>query len=648
MIFFTESVNIILIIISNKPSWVYIYSIFGFFNMKNTLSVQSNPNGVVVGNVGDTFFRDDADFYFTSATTDSTSRLSIPVSSFLGKYNTPLYKGWPIVFATPSETWVKSFGRNNKIGWTFFSSTSPISPPAVVHIPPTPPVPSFYSNIKFVSSASMGSNIIIMGGSSTDYLAVKAPDGSITIGTAGYCVINATEDGDKEYMVYSCEHGDSTPTGSITLFNISDAFVSSVLFTGSFPYLTSVTIQNNNLTSLDLSGETELQQIALYNNNNLSSLIIGNSQVTNLDISATNITNLDASLLLNLNSVNAGGPTITEFTLTGSTNLNSLQLSGCNNLSTLNLSELNAIQILYLDFNPSLQLPNLSSFNTLTQLSLTQCQMSSFNPSYIPSSVQTLYMSSNQFSTIDLTGIDQLLTLDISQNPITLMDNIITDSTQKSTITNLTTLNCPILTQSLVEYTGLQDINIGGSLEKVEIGTRNSMHGVSIQGGSMTSMDLSSINTITGLLLLTLDNLTSIILPPVKVNSLSLTCMSLLSVTIPSGGNYIDLTFNATPVGFTLDLSQATRLDGIRFYYNSHLASITFPSSPTSVPFSSIYFDQSDAPQDVIDLILATAVAQQNSSGRAYLRVSSGATPSSLGYTNATALRSRGWVVLTN
>jgi hypothetical protein len=116
--------------------------------MTPEIKIKSNPNGIIAGREGDTFSRELNEFYHTTGT--STQKLVLPVSSFLGKYTLPFYKGWPIVFEGQSETWLKVSGNGTKTGWTFLVEKDSItnsgsivtSLPQVSSGPPTPSTPT--------------------------------------------------------------------------------------------------------------------------------------------------------------------------------------------------------------------------------------------------------------------------------------------------------------------------------------------------------------------------------------------------------------------------------------------------------------------------------------------------------------------------
>ena len=103
-------------------------------------------------------------------------------------------------------------------------------------------------------------------------------------------------------------------------------------------HLQSINASESKLTSIDLTGLINLQNLNLYRNNTLSSLDLnGLVNLQTLNCYITNISTLNLDGLSNLQNVICGGA-LTNFSATGTTNLNHLEVK-FNSFTSLTLSE---------------------------------------------------------------------------------------------------------------------------------------------------------------------------------------------------------------------------------------------------------------------------------------------------------------------
>jgi len=109
------------------------------------ISIISNPNNVLLGNIGDFFYRSgSAVFHFNNDFTQQP-RIVNNVKSFIGKYRSPFYNNTYIKFQYAEETWQKISGNNTNTGWIFIGGINPFTVESVIVIPVTPtptPTPS--------------------------------------------------------------------------------------------------------------------------------------------------------------------------------------------------------------------------------------------------------------------------------------------------------------------------------------------------------------------------------------------------------------------------------------------------------------------------------------------------------------------------
>jgi hypothetical protein len=89
--------------------------------MNDEIKLLTDPNGVVIGNVGDTFFREGNNLYIIDNASGNITPIQTSIRKFFGKYSTPMYDGFPIVLKYESEIWTKT-GNEKKTGWVFTSA----------------------------------------------------------------------------------------------------------------------------------------------------------------------------------------------------------------------------------------------------------------------------------------------------------------------------------------------------------------------------------------------------------------------------------------------------------------------------------------------------------------------------------------------
>ncbi|WP_298115179.1 T9SS type A sorting domain-containing protein [Flavobacterium sp.] len=157
--------------------------------------------------------------------------------------------------------------------------------------------------------------------------------------------------------------------------------------------LTTVDCSNNSLTSLNVDGCTQLQslncvsnQIATFNGSGLVSLL-------NFDCTLNQILSLDVSTSANLQTLSCGSNLLSTLNLGTNYYLSYLDCNN-NNLSSLNVDNCPNLQTLYLYTNP------ISSINLLNNIIL-----------------QNLYASSTNLTSIDLSNNSFLNYIDVSSNP---------------------------------------------------------------------------------------------------------------------------------------------------------------------------------------------------------------------------------------
>ena len=89
-----------------------------------TYTIVSNQNNIVLGNVGNIFYRTGTTYVLYDTSKGTQTLLSIPISSFLAGYQLPFFANSVVEFKTLREIWQKVSGNNTNTGWQFVSNDS--------------------------------------------------------------------------------------------------------------------------------------------------------------------------------------------------------------------------------------------------------------------------------------------------------------------------------------------------------------------------------------------------------------------------------------------------------------------------------------------------------------------------------------------
>lgn len=180
--------------------------------------------------------------------------------------------------------------------------------------------------------------------------------------------------------------------------NVSDNFIHSLSGLEAFINLKTLDCSMNNLNTLDISHNTQLESLNAYDNQLNSINVNSNNKLEYLNLSSNQLSSIDVSnnpylesLSVDLNNLNS---------LDVSNNLQ-LEYLGCysNNLTTIDLTNNTFLKHVYLNFN------------NLSQLDLTQNTI-----------LRTLSCSSNNFTELDLSLNTDLSYFDCRDNNIAAID----------------------------------------------------------------------------------------------------------------------------------------------------------------------------------------------------------------------------------
>ena len=225
-------------------------------------------------------------------------------------------------------------------------------------------------------------------------LAALAPDAAL----AEAVKINETNFPDDNFRDYVLTEIDTSGDGSlsdteiatVTMINVSSEGITDLTGIKHFTALTDLYCSSNQLTTLDVSGNTQLTSLDCSSNQLTALDVSKNTNLTALDCSSNNLTKLDVSGCTALKRLFCDGNQLTELNVSSNTELTSLYCFN-NNLTALDVSK-----------NTALQRLNCSG-NNLTKLDVSGC-----------ADLKTLYCSNNALTALDMSGYTNLQTLNCS------------------------------------------------------------------------------------------------------------------------------------------------------------------------------------------------------------------------------------------
>jgi Leucine-rich repeat (LRR) protein len=207
-----------------------------------------------------------------------------------------------------------------------------------------------------------------------------------------------------------------------------------------FINVTGLNISNNNLTSLDVSDNTELTLLYCdYNSLTslqvsgaiaLKSIVCSYNQLTSLDVSANialeeldchynSLTSIDVSTNSALEKLNCERNSLTSIEVSGATALTAINCN-YNLLLSIDVSANTALEKLSCRYN-SLTSLDVSANTTLTSLSCGENSISSLDVS-ANLAIDTLACSDNQLTSLDVSGNTALVLLSCHENQLTSID----------------------------------------------------------------------------------------------------------------------------------------------------------------------------------------------------------------------------------
>lgn len=244
---------------------------------------------------------------------------------------------------------------------------------------------------------------------------------------AGDVGINAVNFPDEVFRTYVEEEFDQNDDGvlsltereAVTTIDCRSKGIKDLTGLVHFPALTTLYCSGNQLTALDLSGNTKLERLSCFGNKLTALDLRANKELTHLNCYGNRLTKMDLTANTKLGTLRCQGNSLTALDLRANTaltelncsdnQLTKLDLSGNTALTALNCSG-NKVMALDLRANKALKTLDVSG-NALTALDLSG-----------NTALTSLNGSQNQLTALDLRANKALESLDLSGNRLTALD----------------------------------------------------------------------------------------------------------------------------------------------------------------------------------------------------------------------------------
>ncbi|MEM6719923.1 MAG: matrixin family metalloprotease [Bacteroidota bacterium] len=401
--------------------------------------------------------------------------------------------------------------------------------------------------------------------------------GDYTIALPASCVTSIPDANFEQALIDLGIDSDNTLDGNVLTSDISsitsldvedtdgnlDNDITDLTGIEDFTSLVTLNCRGNNLTSLDVSNNTNLEELSAGTNSNLATLTLSNNpNLKFLYLEITKVNNIDFSLMPNLEELNLNNnPNYTSIDVSGLSNLQILSMSNCANLASMDVRNGNNTNFNFFEAtntplltcisvdNVAFATNNWTNVDNTTFFSETNC-------------VYTSIPDANFEARLDALGYD-----DISgdgQVPTELINTITSLDVQNQSISDLTGIEDFASLQVLrCEENNLTSLNVGNSpnLQALFAG----------DNPNLSSLDFSNNSN---LLVLLLDN--------TSVNSLDFSVVpNIIDLVLSNNSSYTNIDLSALPNLLALNMSNCPNLEFIDFRNGNNTSLLTFNTLQT-------------------------------------------------------------------
>ena len=253
--------------------------------------------------------------------------------------------------------------------------------------------------------------------------------------------------------------------------------------------LTSLDVGFNQLTSLDVSKNTELTSLDVSVNQLTSLDVSNNPKLTKLEVINNQLTSLDVSKNIKLTYLYVRYNQLTEIDVSNNPALAVLYVER-NQLSSLDVSNDTALTTLLVDNN---QLTSLDVSNNpeLTKLNVAASQLTSLDVSNNPK-LYHLDVSYNQLTSLDVSNNPRLTELDVKRNQLTTLD-----VSNNTALTSLDVSWNKLTTLDVSKNTALTYLDVSNYFERsnklteLDVSNNTALTSLGVGNIKLTSLDVS-------------------------------------------------------------------------------------------------------------------------------------------------------------
>ena len=327
-------------------------------------------------------------------------------------------------------------------------------------------------------------------------------------------VINATNFPDENFRNYVKTNLDTDHNGSLNgaeldlveIIDVRNKEIADLTGIEWFTSLKELYCDNNQLTALDLSANTELTKLTCSNNAITTLQIAGFTKLISVDCSDNQLASLRLVGCTALETVNCPNNQLTALLLTGSTALKRVTCND-NQLTALNLSNRTALE--YLDCkNNLIQTLYITGCTALKMLNCTNNKLTTLSISSFPA-LEELGCDNNLLTALTLTNNPALHVLSCSNNQLTEVD--------LSQNPGLIVFICKYNNLSALDVTGcteLHELYCGyNQLTALDLSHNTALQYFSCYNNKLTELDLSA-NTELEIVEASVNELTSLVVSP--------------------------------------------------------------------------------------------------------------------------------------
>ncbi len=381
---------------------------------------------------------------------------------------------------------------------------------------------------------------------------------------------------------------DLSDNDNLTSLDLSNNHKVNKLYIFRVPNLTSLDLSNNGvmpelnlgsqtnnstLTNLNISGMTNLKKLAVFKTKLENTLDLSSSKdLYYIDLEDDNLSSLDLTQNPNLTEIRLSMRNLKQIDLSKNTKLKTLALTGNILFSDpINNPEL---EFLYLSENNNYIDMNLSSYNKLEHLSLTDSKVGNINFSGSDLFTSLYVDGSNTIKNLNLSNVQNLKELTLGN---TLVDNI--DLSGNKSLTMFGIDSEAVVGEINLSNTSINLIDFHvKSLDKLNLNNISNITSVNVDESNLSSIDLRGCNNLTRLSL-SYNNLTELDLSDnYNLIVLDLAHNKLTDVDISNLKSLNFLNLNDNKLSNIIDLSGFNNLDDIYLAKNK-LTNVVLPNT---------------------------------------------------------------------